>query len=213
MGDEAKKNNTLETNPENTKKSENKAKEKEKTQTIIISKEEFERLKKERDEYLENWKRERAEKINYKNAVEKRMRDQLNRESSRVLVKLLQVSDNFARALEESKGEIPEAHYEGFRLIHDEIKNILSQEGIEEIIIEPGKTLFDPAYHEALYTIETTEYPDNTIAEVVFRGYLRNGYVIKPAKVAVYKKIEVKDSNVENKEQRRTNGPKKEKEA
>ncbi len=159
---------------------------------ITISKEEYEKLKKERDEYLENWKRERAEKVNYKNQVDKRMKEQLNREGSRVLIQLLQVSDNFARALEKSKGEIPDAHYEGFRLIHEEILKILKKEGVEEIKIEPGKTVFDPVYHEALYTIETTEYPTNTIAEVVFRGYIRNGFVIKPAKVAVYKQISQK---------------------
>ena len=154
---------------------------------ISISKSEFEKLKQERDEFLENWKRERADKINFKNQVEKRVKDQLNREGSRVLTKLLNIVDNFSRALEKSSDQLPEAHLEGFRLVYEELLQLLKQEGVEEIPIETGVTSFNPVYHEALYTIESSEYPENTIAEVVFRGFMRNGLVMRPAKVAVYK--------------------------
>ncbi len=195
MSDEKKKSdsktNANEANVNNEKSKEKDVETQNQNETqedlISISKREFEKLKQERDEFLENWKRERADKINYKNQVEKRVKDQLNREGSRVLTRLLNIVDNFSRALEKSGDQLPEAHLEGFRLVYEELLQLLKQEGVEEIPIEAGVTSFNPVYHEALYTIETTEYPENTIAEVVFRGFMRNGIVMRPAKVAVYK--------------------------
>ena len=54
-------------------------------------------------------------------------------------------------------------------------------------IIDPAGQPFDPAWHEAMMTQESTEKPANTVLSVIQKGYSLNGRLLRPARVVVSK--------------------------
>ena len=97
---------------------------------------------------------------------------------------LLEVLDNFERALEHSrKTEDIKSLILGIEMIYSQMKKIFEKYGIREIEIE-GKE-FDPYLAEAVERIETNEYPPNTVVKVIRKGYFIHDKVLRPARVAV----------------------------
>ena len=64
-------------------------------------------------------------------------------------------------------------------------KQILEKNNIKEI--NPEGENFDPELHQAISTIEDNKKKNDDIAEVIQKGYILNGRVIKPALVIVIK--------------------------
>ena len=62
-----------------------------------------------------------------------------------------------------------------------QLKELLKREGLEEIAAE-GE-LFDPFRHEVVAKESAKDRPENTVIEVLRRGYLLRGKVIRPAMV------------------------------
>jgi molecular chaperone GrpE len=68
-------------------------------------------------------------------------------------------------------------------LIYRQLWDALSKQGLERIAAQGKK--FDPHFHEAIERVETTEYPDGAIIDVVQEGYLFDGRVLRPSLVRV----------------------------
>jgi molecular chaperone GrpE len=151
-----------------------------------IIKEKIAIYKKERDEYLEALKRERATFLNYKKEEFQRGERQIYREKKELISKILLTLDNFQRAEEEAlKRDGGDGIIEGLLKIKDQIESILKEEGVEVIIVEGEE--FDPIYHEALETTESESLESGVVAEELQKGYTYKGEVIRPAKVKVVK--------------------------
>ncbi len=101
-----------------------------------------------------------------------------------VLLALLEVMDDFDRALLHI-GERSDAVVDGVRLIHQRFKNVLGEHGVSEFDSE-GK-MFDPAIHEAMTVIDGNGEQSGTVYSEYRRGYLMNGKLLRPARVAVMK--------------------------
>lgn len=125
---------------------------------------------KERDEYLNGWKRAKADTINAKKEWEEQLKGLNDFIKSGLVKDFLPVLD----ALEVTQN-IPGWH-EIKKLAEDTLKKM----GLETIgaMGEP----FDPNYHEAM--AEGEGEPD-TVIEVLQKGYKINGRVIRAAKVKV----------------------------
>jgi len=140
--------------------------------------EELEAVRAERDEYLDNLKRLRAEFENTRKRQE-RERERIQDSASEKLVKeLLPVMDNLDRALE-VEGDIRE----GVRSVRDQLAGILNAEGLSPVVSD-GEA-FDPNVHEAVMGQPSEEHEDGTVIQTFERGYLLNGKAIRPAKVVV----------------------------
>jgi len=118
----------------------------------------------------------------------KRMRaerdQEFSRGSDRVISELLPVVDDLERALAASNGaENTGSFRQGIELINRQINNLLGRYGITAMTVE-GQP-FDPKYHDAVARVEIASHPEHTIIGEVQRGYLKNGEVFRPAKVAV----------------------------
>jgi len=97
--------------------------------------------------------------------------------------RLLPVLDHLGQALTGiSEEEKNSGWVKGVELAVKEFKQILQQEGLDEIAAD-GQ--FDPSLHEA---VDTAEGDDNKILKVVRKGYTLNGKVIRPAQVVVGRK-------------------------
>ncbi|MEK7500647.1 MAG: nucleotide exchange factor GrpE [Patescibacteria group bacterium] len=141
-------------------------------ESVADIKSRLELAEKERDEYLNGWKRAKADLLNAQKEWQERLAD-LDKWAQAGLVKrLLPVLD----ALEAA----PES--EGWAEIKKLLMDILQKNGVEEIKIQNGK--FDPVYHESVGEVEGEA---GAVVEVVQKGYLFKGEVIRAVKVKVGK--------------------------
>ena len=72
----------------------------------------------------------------------------------------------------------------GLDLVSGQLRGTLAGHGLEEIEVEPG-TSFDPEYHEAILAQPSADHPEGTVTQVLERGYLLHGKLLRPAKVIV----------------------------
>lgn len=148
-----------------------------------VCREELEKCKAERDEYLNGWKRAKADLINYQKDEQKRMEEFMKFANKELLRELITVMDSFDLAI----ATLGERLDKGTLMIRTQLEDVLKKQGLERLAVAIGAP-FDPAVHEAVAAVESTE-PPGTIVEEVERGYALNGRVIRPARVKVVKHI------------------------
>jgi molecular chaperone GrpE len=104
-----------------------------------------------------------------------------------LLFDLLNVLDDLERTVDlaESRKEDLSAFLKGVEMILAHLYEMLKNHGVKPIEAE-GK-IFDPNFHEALMQVENKELPEHTIIEVLQKGYLIHGRVLRTAKVKVSK--------------------------
>lgn len=141
---------------------------------------EFEIIKKERDEYLDGWKRAKADFINYRNEEMDRTKKMGGLIKEMILGDVLPVLDSFELGIASAKDEQSK---KGMELIKMQLEEMARRHGLEKIGVSPGDA-FNPAIHEAIGEKES-EYPDGTIAEEFGRGFMIDGRVIRPARVKI----------------------------
>ena len=140
----------------------------------------------ERDEYLDHLRRERAEFENFRRRANKERMDALDRGAEQVISKLLHVLDTFGFALQAARANPDDQLSKGVEMVHTELVNTLRQSGLEEI--EGIGAPFDPLHHEAMMQVEAEEPADDPyVVEVLRPGYRFKGRVLRPASVKVAK--------------------------
>ncbi|MGP8319181.1 MAG: nucleotide exchange factor GrpE [Methanosarcinaceae archaeon] len=122
-----------------------------------------------------------------------------------IMINMLEVCDNFERALDSAKSADNEnigSVIDGIEMVLKQFISILEKEGVKKI--ECRGEEFDPHLHEAMLHIKTNEYPDNTIIDVHKPGYMLHSRVIRPVMVTIAKKPE-NDQNKSGKKQTTNN--------
>ena len=143
---------------------------------------EIDACKKERDEYLDGWKRAKADFINYKKDEARRIEDALKFANEAILQELIAILDSFHLAIEshENKEET-----KGLLLIMSQLEESLRRFGLEKISVNPGDK-FDPMTEEAIQEVSSERSP-GTVHEEVGKGYKLYGRVVRPARVIISK--------------------------
>ncbi|OGY58396.1 MAG: nucleotide exchange factor GrpE [Candidatus Colwellbacteria bacterium RIFCSPLOWO2_12_FULL_44_13] len=139
------------------------------------------RLEKEKQEYLDGWKRAKADLINYRKDELKRFEEIARFGTEDVMLDLTLILDSFDLAMRSGTAE----SNEGVRMIKTQLMDILKRRGLERIPIKKGDE-FNPTLHEAVAESEEDEAPGK-ITEELSAGYMLNGRVIRPARVKVAK--------------------------
>src|SRR3989338_5514350 len=156
-----------------------------KAQSEILEKE-LELAKKKAEEYLNGWKRAKADYLNFKKETEKRQREIIEFANAMLLAELIPIFDHFKLALR----HIPEAEQKkdwvvGVSHIKKQFEDFLKNLGIEEIKAVGEK--FNPEFHEAVAHETKEGFKTDIIFEEVKAGYTLQGKVLAPAKVKVAK--------------------------
>ena len=101
---------------------------------------------------------------------------------------LLPVLDSLERGLEaaEDKAATVEALKEGKQLIMKMLTKVMGDHGLQ--IIDPAGEAFDPEKHEAMTMIPSPDHDENTVIDVIEKGYQLHERLIRPAKVVVSRK-------------------------
>lgn len=126
-----------------------------------------------------------AEFQNYKKRVAKEKSDIHSYANEKIVTELLEVLDNFERALATDNSTDVEGYAQGMKLIFDQLLGVLTKSGLVEV-----KALgeeFDPNMHNAVMTADSEEYDSNKVCSVLQKGYTLNGKVIRPSMVIVAK--------------------------
>ncbi len=143
--------------------------------------------KKEKEEYLTGWQKERADFANYK-------KDEDNRKSlfseamrERIITRFLTLADSFSMAFANKEAwEKVDANWrKGIEYIYSQMNSIFEEYGVKPV----GKVGedFDPGMHESIELVPTEEKDQNhKIATVIQQGYKLAERVIRPARVNVY---------------------------
>lgn len=127
--------------------------------------------------------RERADFANYRRRNEAERADFARFAKTDVITKLLEVLDNFDRALEHVPADQrDQAWVEGMWLVERRLRDILSAEGLEEVA-SVGQP-FDPYIHEAIGHVDS-DAPEGTVVDEIRKAYKLHDRVIRPALVTV----------------------------
>lgn len=139
--------------------------------------------KKEEPEEDENsrYMRLMADFQNYKKRVEKEKNDIYSYANEKMAIELLNVLDNFERALEHDAEDA--SFKEGMEMIFKQLFDVLEKSGLKEIPALGEE--FDPNFHNAVMNEDTDEYESGKVSGVMQKGYTLNGKVIRPSMVRV----------------------------
>jgi molecular chaperone GrpE len=125
------------------------------------------------DELDNKWKRALADYQNLEKRIEQEKEELTKFLGAGLIEKLLTVLDDLERACHHLNDK-------GLALIQSKFKSVLTSEGIVEI--EAQKQIFDPVTMDCA---DLVIGPDNQVVEVIQKGYLLHGRVLRPAKVKV----------------------------
>ena len=144
---------------------------------------EIDELKAKCDEYLNGWKRAKADYDNLKKETAKKSEELAEFIQASAILELLPIYDHYKLALSHLPQEVAATDWaQGFSHIQNDFTDFFKQSDIEEIktVGEP----FNPAWHEAI-SYEESDSPDGQIIKEVSAGYKINDKVIRAAKVIV----------------------------
>lgn len=185
------KEEKLENQKENTERIKDKEKkEEENSKNLEELRKRIEKLEQEKQEYLNGWQRERADFLNYKKSEEKRFQEVVKFANERLIKSLIPVMDSLELAIEstnkDGKAQANDSYLKGLLLIYSQMKDLLEKEGVEVINPKKGEEV-NPYFEEVISEVKTTEVPENKIYQVLEKGYILRGKVIRPARVIVGK--------------------------
>ncbi len=153
----------------------------------------------ERDSFLDQLLRTRAEFMNYQKRVRKENESTAQFAIQGLILDLFPELDNFDRALKlaDSSKDF-DKFVEGIKLIEDQLFKVLAKYGVKPI--ETVGKAFDPNLHEAVMEEENNELPHHTIVDELQGGFLLKERVIRPSKVKVSKRTIEEDDVKETEE-------------
>jgi molecular chaperone GrpE len=123
---------------------------------------------------------------NFRKRTRRDIADAERRAREDLLKELLPVFDNLERAAQhaESATEV-QALADGIGMVMRQFADTLGKVGVERVAALG--LAFDPSIHEAVQSIETSDYPPGAVAAELQAGYRLGERVIRPAMVVVAK--------------------------
>ncbi len=144
------------------------------------------KLEEEKQELYDRLLRKQAELENFRKRTQREREEFAQHANADLLRSLLPALDGFDRALKHRDANVPQQFYEGLELIYRQLFETLRRAGLATV--EAEGTIFDPAVHQAVETVESTEHRDHEVIEELQRGYQLKRRLLRPAivKVAVH---------------------------
>jgi molecular chaperone GrpE len=148
------------------------------------SQDDVESLRRELQDKQDRLLRALAETDNVRRRAQRDREDYLKYASESLLRDLVPVLDNLDRALTAGRAAAGAGGVvEGVELIQRELLRVLEKAGLSRYsaVGQP----FDPARHEAIAQVVSSEAAPDTVVHETAPGYMLNGRVLRPALVAV----------------------------
>ncbi len=120
---------------------------------------------------------------NFRRRVEKEKSDIYAYANEKIALDIIDVMDNFERALQHSEECADKQFVEGIGKIYKQLKSVLDKNNIVEIKAE-GED-FDPNFHNAVTSEENSDFESGKVIQALQKGYTLNDKVIRPSMVRV----------------------------
>ena len=156
---------------------------------------ETENLKSELESTKDKLLRALAENENVRKQMDKIRQESAKYGTQPLARELLNILDNFDRALSANDDNNENVLLEGFLLIKKEILNILEKFNIKKI--SALGQAFDANYHQAMFEKDTENYDPGMVCEIVQEGYTFHDRLLRPVLVGVSKE-KLKEENIQN---------------
>lgn len=147
------------------------------------------------EEYLNNWKRERADFVNYKKDEAKRVEEFAKFANESLVLEAIEVLDDLELTQKNLKNE-------GLGGVIKKFEDLLKKYGVERIVVgdpvkspdgDNGASKFDPMLHEVIEMSKAdpvkSPNSDNGASKIkeVRAGYTMHDRVIRPARIKIIK--------------------------
>jgi molecular chaperone GrpE len=148
-------------------------------------------LEAEKTDLKEKLLRTLADMENLRRRTEREISDARTYAVSNFARDMLNVADNFQRAIDSVPAEAREgsaaltALIEGIELTEREMLKTLERYGVKRL--DPEGQKFDPNLHQAMFEVPNADVPNGTVVKVVQTGYVIGERVLRPALVGVAK--------------------------
>jgi len=155
---------------------------------LDLVKEELYKARESSDNNLNRLKYMMADFDNYRKQMEKQIASKIESSRAELLMKFLNIRDDYSRALEIAKQSKSETVViEGLEAILKNLDSVLKSEGVMEI--ETIGTPFDPNIHDAISFSYQDNVSENVVTAEIRKGYMLNNKVLRPSLVEISKKI------------------------
>jgi len=136
------------------------------------------------EEYLEGWKRAKADYLNLKKETDKKLEESMQFANAALILQMLPINDHFKLAMEHiPDGEKEKDWVKGIIHIRKEFQDLLKQFGIEEI--KTQGEVFNPELHEAVSKEKAEGVESGKIIKEAQPGYKLFNKVLQHARVVV----------------------------
>lgn len=145
--------------------------------------EQLEAAQAEAKEWQDKFMRLHAEWDTYRRRTNEQRAEEKVRATEGLVEGLLPVIDDFERSIgyAEENGEV--GLLDGVKQVHVKLVEVLAKNGVE--VIDPVGEAFDALEAQAVAKVEDESVPDETVHEVLAKGYRMGKKVIRPATVTV----------------------------
>ena len=145
---------------------------------------ELEAAKAKATEFEDRYLRVNAEFDNFRKRKEREVSGSIKYATEGLIIEMLPILNNFETALLAAEKSPATKNWAiGMEMIFKQLMDVLKSRGVEQIV--PGNEPFDPNLHSAVAMVETDEYPDQHVMELVQKGYKLHDRVVQPASVRV----------------------------
>jgi molecular chaperone GrpE len=148
----------------------------------------LEQKTKEVAEANEKYLRTYADFENYRKRMQRDQAEFRKYANEQLALELLTVVDHLGLAIKhanEASGS-GEGLQQGVEMVYKQFRDVLEKFGV--VPFNAAGEQFDPAMHEAMMQVETTDAPENTVVQVFQEGYRYHEKVLRHAKVGVSKR-------------------------
>lgn len=121
---------------------------------------------------------------NYKRRTAQQYEQMIQSANDRLLLDLLEVVDNFERALQHAgESNEPESLRKGTELIYNQMTTLLERYKLKPI--EAVGQPFDPNIHDAMMQTPSDDYDEGLVAMEIAKGYRIGERILRHSRVAV----------------------------
>ncbi len=143
---------------------------------------EREKIQQELTEFRDKYYRVLAEFDNFRKKFTQQRAELLKYQGQSLIVDLLEVLDNFTRALAVKSGDVDTMRV-GVEMIHRQFLEVFNR---WEVRGEPSEGQpFDPVKHNAISTVPTEDFPPGTVVTVIKEPFFYKDRLIRPGEVIV----------------------------
>ncbi len=152
-------------------------------EAVISTAEELEAAKAEIEELKEKYLRLHAEWDTYRRRMNEQREEDKRRATEKLVDNLIPVLDDFERTIDYGSNNGEAGMLDGTKAVLSKLVDALTKGGV--VVLNPQDEAFNALEAQAVQMIPDPSVPDETVAQVLQKGYKMGSKVLRPATVVI----------------------------